>query len=361
MKIKTKLLLGFGLLFVVVVFFGVVSIYYIENISENSKSAIKNNYETLTFTRNMRSVLDKSELPLSTAAATAFDNALKKQEHNITEPGEKEATAGVRQAFTEITDPASGLPTKQQAEKAARIQLNTIDGLNMKAIVQKNNYINNTVSKASLYLSGIVFATFLILFIFIINFPGFILNPLNQFIDGVHELREKNYDVRLEFSTGDEFAALAVEFNKMAADLSQFADKNLTKVLCVENQLKILMEEIPEATFGLNEKQEVLFMNTAATSLFKLDHHQVHGLKIHDVVKDSHLLNAILDSKAGEQDVTLSPDGRDARYQIKKFEIVAPNLKPKPFDTMQFAGYPAGMVYIIRNIEEPQPDAVKPE
>src|ERR1700733_586807 len=244
MKIKTKLLLGFGLLFVVVVFFGIVSIYYIEDISEYSKTTVKNNYETLTFTREMRAVLDENDLPLSSAAAAAFDSALKKQEHNITEPGEKEATAGVHKAFSEITDPNSALSAKQQAARTARFQLKTIEGLNMKAIVQKNNYIHDTVSKATFYLGGIVFVTFLILFVFIINFPGFILNPLNQFIDGVHEIGQKNYDVRLEFKTGDEFAALAVEFNAMATDLSDLENKSLTKVISGENQVKILMEEM---------------------------------------------------------------------------------------------------------------------
>jgi NtrC-family two-component system sensor histidine kinase KinB len=89
MKIKKKLFLGFGLLFIVVLFFGAVSIYYIEVISETAKVTLKNNYETLTFTREMRSVLDETDLPLTLPAAEAFDKALKKQENNITEPGEK--------------------------------------------------------------------------------------------------------------------------------------------------------------------------------------------------------------------------------------------------------------------------------
>src|ERR1700761_7999156 len=117
MRIKTKLLLGFGALFLVVVFFGIVSVYYIEDISENSKTTVKNNYETLTFTRDMRAVLDENDLPLTPAASQAFDKALQKQEHNITETGEKQATAGVRQAFTKLTDASLSLPDKQKAER----------------------------------------------------------------------------------------------------------------------------------------------------------------------------------------------------------------------------------------------------
>ena len=358
MKIKTKLLLGFGLLFVVVVFFGIVSIYYIENISEYSKTTVKNNYETLTFTRDMRAVLDENDLPLTAAAATAFDNALKKQENNITEPGEKEATAGVRTAFSQITDPNAALPAKQQAERTARLQLKTIEGLNMKAIVQKNNSIHETVSKATFYLGGIVFVTFLILFVFIVNFPGFILNPLNQFIDGVHEIGQKNYSARLEFNTGDEFAALAIEFNQMADHLSELENTSLTKIISGENQVKILIEEMPAAVFAVNEKQEILFMNGEARRLFKINDRPINGQPINDVVKSSNLLNSILESKDGEHGVRLSHDGKAAKYQIKKFELVVPNLKPKPMD-LQFAGYAAGMIYILKGTEQAQPDAVK--
>ncbi len=355
MKIKTKLLLGFGLLFVVVVFFGIVSIYYIEDISEYSKTTVKNNYETLTFTRDMRAVLDENDLPLSASAATAFGNSLKKQENNITEPGEKEATAGVRAAFGQIVDPGSPLTAKQQAERTARLQLKTIEGLNMKAIEQKNDYIHTTVSKATFLLGGIVFITFLILFVFIINFPGFILNPLNKFIDGVHQIRQKNYDARLEFQTGDEFAALAVEFNAMATELSEMENSSLTQVISCENQLKIVVEEMPAGVIGLNEKQQIIFVNSEARSILKIGDKLVNGLPVHDVVKGS-LLKTILESKPGEDGIKLSTG--TVHYEVKKFEIVVPNLKPK-FDTLQFAGYTAGMIYILKPMEQTKPDTVK--
>ena len=114
MKIRKKLFLGFGLLFIVVLFFGAVSIYYVEEISETAKVTLKNNYETLTFTRAMRSVLDENDLPLTSRAASTFDNALKKQENNITERGEREATAGVRKDFGLLIDPRLSLNLAQK-------------------------------------------------------------------------------------------------------------------------------------------------------------------------------------------------------------------------------------------------------
>src|SRR5476649_1575709 len=112
MKIKKKLFLGFGLLFIVVLIFGAVSLYYIEVISETANVTLKNNYQTLTFTRTMRSVLDEQELPLNSPGIKTFDEALNKQEHNITEKGEREATSGVRQYFGVLINPSSSVDTQ---------------------------------------------------------------------------------------------------------------------------------------------------------------------------------------------------------------------------------------------------------
>src|ERR1700709_1785628 len=117
MKIKKKLLFGFGLLFIVVLTFGAVSLYYIEVISEPSNVTLKNNYQTLTFPREMRSVLDENDLPLTLQASETFNKSLIKQENNITEHGEKQATAGVRKEFTLLIDAKQNLTEKQNAER----------------------------------------------------------------------------------------------------------------------------------------------------------------------------------------------------------------------------------------------------
>jgi NtrC-family two-component system sensor histidine kinase KinB len=102
MKIKSKLRLGFGFLFVMVLLFGGFSGFYLKQISEHSKVILKDNYESLRFTREMRTVLDNQELPLSKDAISSFDEQLKKQEANITEPGEAGITRNIRKDFEAI-------------------------------------------------------------------------------------------------------------------------------------------------------------------------------------------------------------------------------------------------------------------
>ncbi|SDS20592.1 HAMP domain-containing protein [Mucilaginibacter mallensis] len=351
MRIKKKLFLGFGLLFIVVLVFGAVSLYYIEVISKTASITLKNNYQTLTFTRAMRSVLDEQDLPLNSLAAGTFDLALKKQENNITEHGEREATSGVRYCFGVLTNPSSGLNEQRQAEKKIRSLLTTIDGLNMQAIVSKNDSTHATVNKATLYLGSMVLITFFILFILIAGFPGFILNPLEALIEALQEISRKNYDARLDFKGSEEFARLANAFNTMAVELGTLENASLSKVLAAENRVTKLIEETPDAIIGTNEKAEVLFMNSAAKQIFNLGDHAPGGQPLHILPGQTGLLKEITSNKDPEHILEIKRGGKIVRFQQKNLEINVPNLKID-FDSLQMASYPAGIIYLLKEIHE---------
>ena len=76
MKVKNKLRLGFGFLFIVVLFFGAISLFYINQISNSAKIILKDNYESLSFSREMRTILDENTLPLNAASIVEFNNQL---------------------------------------------------------------------------------------------------------------------------------------------------------------------------------------------------------------------------------------------------------------------------------------------
>jgi len=346
------LFVGFGLLFVVVMFFGAASIYYIEEISETAKVTLKNNYNTLTFTRDMRSVLDENDLPLTAKASEAFNVALKKQENNITETGEKEATAQVRKDFDQLISPATSPDQKQALTREMRSSLKTIEGLNMKAIVNKDNATHETVNNATIYLGAGGFITFLIIFILIANFPGFIVNPLHQLADGFMEVSHENYETRLDLQTSEEFAELSNAFNAMAVRLGKNENINLTKRLSAESQVKILAEEMPDAVIAVNEKQEILFINMVGRQILKIGEKPVGGQTLHSVIKNKDLLKTIAEKNNDKNSVPVSIDGNLDHFQLHSFEIVVPNLRPDPIGTLQFSGFPAGMIYVLKNISQ---------
>src|SRR3954470_10418321 len=123
MKVKNKLRLGFGFLFIVVLLFGGISLYYINRISNNAKVILKDNYETLNYCREMRGILDENNLPLTDALIYKFDKALVKEEHNITEKGEGRTVADLRTSFKILQDKSSLVATQIIAQRDIRRDL----------------------------------------------------------------------------------------------------------------------------------------------------------------------------------------------------------------------------------------------
>ena len=352
MKIKTKLRLGFGFLFVVVIFFGAISLFYMNKISLSSKVILKDNYETLNYTSNMRAVLDEHQLPLSEKAKMDFENHLELEGKNVTEKGEGEAVEALRKAYGEINSPASGLSDMQAAVTKLRSELRHIDKLNMDAIVRKNDNAQKAIEKAAMYVIFAASICFLILFSFIVNFPGFVANPLREFSEAIREISRKNYKQRLEFNGSDEFAELAVSFNAMAHELNKWENSNLSKIQSEKLRIEAIIEQMQDAIIGLNERKEILFFNKVAGELLNLNGETVIGQNAEVLMKKNDLLNRILQGKQMEKAMKIYADNKESYFQLERREITVPVYEGQIDVAMNQTAKAAGEVYILKNITQ---------
>jgi NtrC-family two-component system sensor histidine kinase KinB len=87
LRIKSKLSLGLTFLFVVIVLTGIVGLFAINKLADESKNILKANYESLVYAKNMQSDIDNFRIKDSTAM-NSFEKNLEAQEKNITERGE---------------------------------------------------------------------------------------------------------------------------------------------------------------------------------------------------------------------------------------------------------------------------------
>lgn len=352
MKIKTKLRLGFGFLFVVILFFGGVSLYYMNEISIRSKVILKDNYETLNYTSKMRSILDENDLPLSDRARSQFDQQLLLEGKNVTETGEGKAVAALKSAYLGLVDPASSFSAKQEAVYKVRRQLKIIDDLNMNAIVRKNGMAQASIESAAMYVIFSASLCFLILFSFIVNFPGFVANPLREFSAAIREISRKNYKQRLEFKSSDEFSELADSFNIMATELNKWENSNLAKVQSEKLRIETIIEQMQDAIIGLNEKQEILFFNKVAGQLMNLDQKEVMGMNAAELGKRNDLLNRILQEQVENKPMKIYADHKESYFQLECREIRVPNYDDNGDNATVQTGKAAGQVYILKNITQ---------
>jgi len=352
MKIKTKLRLGFGFLFVVVLFFGGISLYYVAQISADAKVILKDNYESLKLLRTMRTLLDNNQLPLSASMANQFSVELQREEKNVTEKGEAEAVAELKNTFERMTAAGTGQAEASLMLKQVHRQLRLIDELNMNAIVRKNDSAQRGVEKATTYLIFAASICFLILFSFVVNFPSFVANPLREFSEAIKGISQKNYKQHLEFKGTDEFAELAVEFNTMAAQLNKWENSNLAKIQSEKLRIEAIIEQMKDGIIGLDEKQDILFFNKVAGQLLNLDPHAVVGTNAAELRKRNDLLNRILQEHTDDKPMKIYTDYKESYFQLERREIMMPVLEELNDPALVQTERAAGEVFILKNITQ---------
>ena len=101
MSIKTKVALGVAFLFAMILTIGGMGLYYLEDLSGDSRNILTNNYETLEYTKRIIESLDKLKTD-SVGAFEIIEKNLRLQEDNITEAGERELTHSLRVALEKL-------------------------------------------------------------------------------------------------------------------------------------------------------------------------------------------------------------------------------------------------------------------
>ncbi|MBT2563149.1 PAS domain-containing protein [Pedobacter sp. ISL-68] len=351
MKIKTKLRLGFGFLFILVLSFGLIALFFLNELSDKSKVILKDNYKSLKYVAAMRNVIDQNQFPLSSTQLAVFRENLKNEGLNITEPGEKVAFQKLATAFNILNGPQS-LTIKENSIKNLRVALQNIEQVNMKAIYDKNELANETSSRANLYIMIAATLSFIILFTFIVNFPGFVANPLAEFSAAIKQISRKNYKQRLHFENEDEFTELADSFNGMVVKLNEWENSNLSKIKSEKSRIEAIIAQMQDAIIGLNEKGEVLFLNHLAAKLMSLDEDKVIGQNVAELVQKNELLKRIIKPETNDNTLKIYADDKESYFLLENREIIIPNYEEQDENTLIASSKSAGSVYTLKNITQ---------
>ena len=350
MKIKTKLRFGFGFLFIIVLSFGLIALFFLNELSDKSKVILKDNYKSLKYVAAMRNVIDAGSFPLSDGQEKVFNENLKSEGQNITEKGEQVAFRKLTIAYAALTSLSSG--TQEIALKNVRTELQKIEELNMTAIYDKNELANEASSRANLYIMIAATLSFIILFTFIVNFPGFVANPLAEFSAAIKQIGRKNYKQRLHFENDDEFTELAESFNGMVVKLNEWENSNLSTIKSEKSRIEAIIAQMQDAIIGLNEKGEVLFLNHLAAKLISLDEDKIIGQNVSELIQKNELLKRIIKPETDDKTLKIYADDKESYFLLESREITIPNYEEQDEKTLIASSKSAGSVYILKNITQ---------
>ena len=287
MNIKTKISLGLFFLFTVILIEGGISIYYLTEISDDAKNIIKANYESIEYMQGMTAALDS--LQKDSTSILRLKKNLKAQEGNVTELGEMEETIQLGNLVKELNSGYS-----DSLAREIRYSIFKITNLNLKAIIHKNAIADETAHQATTYLGVIVVICFLISFSFIVNFPGYIANPIAQLTSSIKAIANRNYEERLEFNRSDEFEELAQAFNSMAEKMDEYEHSNLANLLFEKKRIETIINRMNDPVIGLDDKRYIIFANTEAIELLNKKEEELVGHYAPDVAVTNDLLRRLI-------------------------------------------------------------------
>ncbi|SHF36300.1 ATP-binding protein [Chryseobacterium sp. OV279] len=288
MKLKTKLTLGVGLLFLLIVLMSVIGSVYINKLKSDTEKILTANYNSLEFSKNMLLALDKISTD-SAIAVNDFQKNNKLQEKNLTEFGEKEATQSLNLHFNSYLKKAS--PEK---EKLIREDLAKIMSLNMKGIERKSDIAIITAENATFWIVSLGTVCFLIAFTLLFNLPQTIAEPINQLTFSIRQIAAKNYSERVHFKGSEEFNSLADSFNTMAEKLQEYESSSLSKQLMDKKRIETLVNNMHDAVIGLDENHFIYMINDEALKITGLHKEEIIGKTVHEVAVNNDLIRELL-------------------------------------------------------------------
>ena len=343
MKIKTKLNLGVGLLFLMIIILSLVAAFYIFSIKKDTENILKANYNTLEYSRNMLLSLDEINMN-EEKAIIIFETNITKQIANITEAGEDKATYNLEKNFDFLK--------KNRTDEALKSQIRQdifeIMKLNMNAIKQKSDIAKHTAETANFWIAVTGTLCFLIAFNLLVNLPNNIANPIKELTDSIKQIANKNYSQRVNFMNHNEFGDLAKSFNTMAEKLQEYNNSNLYKLSFEKKRLETLINNMHDPIIGLDNQGLILFANDEALKIIGLKSEDVMGKLVTTLALTNDLMKTLVikdlsNEKQKSLPMKIFADGKESYFEKETINIT---IKPTGEDQI----IDIGNVIILRNI-----------
>jgi two-component system, NtrC family, sensor histidine kinase KinB len=298
MGIRTKLVIAFAGLLLIVAVVGVVSIHTLNESSRAIQRILRENYDSVAACDHLKVALDKLDRQAelcwledrpdlcrqSEPILSDFEKNLRIQRGNVTLPGEQELTdkltdawKGYRQNlenFYKLANLAQRrefylrqlLPPSQTVREASQKIIN----LNLNNMVAADGQAQLRVAqtrKAMLFLLCIAMAMgagFTLL-----AGPA-ILKPIASLTRSVREIQKGNLDLVVNIHSQDEIGQLGEAFNQMAVSLREFRRSDRAHLLRAQRSTQLALDSLSDAVAICNPDGKIELANDAAQRLFGL-------------------------------------------------------------------------------------------
>jgi NtrC-family two-component system sensor histidine kinase KinB len=243
MVLKKKLSLGLGFLFFIIFFLAGFCSYYIGKLSQEAGAILKDNYNSLVYSKNMTSSLEDISTAIGSfgfsqaeniqsrgyfgelfeKGRTEFEKNLQAENKNITEINEKDYVEAINKNYDMFLrlclqikagsgSNAMYFKEFQPAFTQLKQSINNIHDLNMQAVVRKSQLTRRDAERTIKYMAGVGVFCLILAFAYLWYFPLYISNSISYLADKMRQLLKK-MDMTLDRKTNDELHVILQGMN----------------------------------------------------------------------------------------------------------------------------------------------------
>jgi len=292
MSLRSKLLLAQSPLAMAMVILGVIALRSTAELGRRSQEILKDNYRSVVSAERMKESIERMDsgamfhfsgrpeegLRMAEALRVKFEESLKIQEGNITEPGEGELTAKLRRLWADYQEKYRRVEPSTDPEKekeyyfrvlnpafvAVKDTADQILSLNQDAMVIRSDRAEAAAKKLS---EGVILG-FVLAFLIGLGLSAAVtyrtLRPLASLGQAVRRIGEGDLEMRLKAAGSDEVAQLARDFNTMADRLGEYLKSSLGDLLQAQLQMQAALDSIPDPILVLGADGGIHNVNVAA-------------------------------------------------------------------------------------------------
>ncbi len=337
MKIKAKLYLGIGLLFLMILILAAVSTIFVSSLKKDTENVLSANYNSVEYARNMLKASD--EIHLNKEAIAQLESNFARQRQNVTEQGEKNITDRLSEQLIRLKEN----PGDPQVGKEFRADLVKLMTVNMDAIVMKSDHAKEMASNAFVFISVVGALCFLIGFVLFVNLPSNIANPIKKLTESISEIARQNYNQRVYFEGDSEFVELASSFNSMAERLQEYSNSKLDQILEEKKRVETLVNSMHDPVIGLDENRKIILINDECLQVSGLKRTDLLNSNIDDLVHHNDLVRNLIDVNNRESTLKIFTDNKESYFEK---EVIPMEITP----TGELKSQKIGELIVLKNI-----------
>jgi two-component system, NtrC family, sensor histidine kinase KinB len=299
-SLRSKILLGYTVILLIMFFASLWSIYNFYRVNESIKFTMQDNYSSVIAADNMGRALDEQLHALVIMLNLNFEEGDKIFENNenafyswytiarniVSTVEEKNILDSLNTNYDKFKKDISRIDYRiyiriksQELKNDFILFVNDIKELKRKTnrLIEINHtQLSNSVSSVKDFTQT---ATILIIFslvgaigislVFGSKFSDYIVKPIEQLRESVKHISDRNFKERIEVDAHeDEIGGLAEDFNKMSEKLQNYEELNVSKILYEKKKSELTIESMNEPVIMIDENYNLVLSNKMFNEVF---------------------------------------------------------------------------------------------